>query len=166
MIRIPLGAVHDAVLPPPDPVQVQSHGPEPVTVEAVPVLHNPVVGVDVRACPLAAPHEPFTAASLDAIQEAGAPPPDPAHVQFHGPEPVTEDADPVLQRFDEGADVRPCPLAVPHTPLTAGAALNALHEAGQPPPDPKQFQSQGSVPYIEDAVPRAHNPVAGAFTSV
>lgn len=56
------GAEQDAVLPPPVPVQLQFHGPVPVTAVAVPAAHNPVVGADVLATPFAGPHEPLTGA--------------------------------------------------------------------------------------------------------
>ena len=47
------------------------------------------------------------------------PPPEPAHVQFHGPEPLTLEAAPALQRFAVGALVRSAPFEEPHAPLTA-----------------------------------------------
>jgi hypothetical protein len=55
----PSGAEHDAVLPPLIPLQVQVH-PDPVSVtaEAVPALHNPLVGALFVATPFAEPHAP------------------------------------------------------------------------------------------------------------
>jgi hypothetical protein len=46
------------------PVQVQFHGPEPETREAVPVLHK-LVGVELKSWPLSAPHWPFTIVSVE-----------------------------------------------------------------------------------------------------
>jgi hypothetical protein len=56
----PFCAVHDAVVPPFDPVHVQFHGPVPSTVVAVPVEQRPVVGVEVNVAPLDPPHTPVT----------------------------------------------------------------------------------------------------------
>jgi hypothetical protein len=50
-----------AVVPPLEPAQVHDHGPEPVTDEAVPVLHRLVVGAVLTVVPFADPHAPFTA---------------------------------------------------------------------------------------------------------
>ncbi len=53
-------ASQDAEFPPPDPVQLQVHGPEPATAEAVPALHKSVVGALAKPAPLAPPQAPFT----------------------------------------------------------------------------------------------------------
>ena len=45
------------------------------------------------------------------------PPPEPAHVQFHGPEPFTLEAVPALQRFAVGVLVRSAPFEEPHAPF-------------------------------------------------
>ena len=42
-------AEHCAAVPPFDPAQVQSHGPLPLTLDAVPVLHRLVVGAALTA---------------------------------------------------------------------------------------------------------------------
>ena len=55
-----LGAEHDAVVPPLVPLQLHVHGPVPLAVEAVPMLHRLVVGVVVAVTPLLVPHAPFT----------------------------------------------------------------------------------------------------------
>src|SRR3954447_15193265 len=53
-------ALQEAVVPPLRPMQLQVHGPIPVTMEAVPVLHRLVVGALVRVTPLAPPQAPYT----------------------------------------------------------------------------------------------------------
>lgn len=52
-----------------------------------------------------------------AEQFAVFPPFTPAHVQDHGPEPVTEDAEPRSQRFVEGAVGNVPLLLLPHMPF-------------------------------------------------
>ena len=55
-------AVQEAVVPPPDPVQLQFHGPDPATAVAVPVEQKLAVGIeDVFAA--ADPQAPFTVAA-------------------------------------------------------------------------------------------------------
>ena len=54
------GAEQEALLPPFDPEHDQSHGPLPVTFEAVPALHRPLLGGLLTATPLPLPHEPLT----------------------------------------------------------------------------------------------------------
>jgi len=62
------GAEQLAVVPSPAPAQVQSHGPVPVSVEAVPALHRLALGAIPAATPLAEPHAPLTAAIVkDAV---------------------------------------------------------------------------------------------------
>ena len=69
-------AEQDAGAPPLLPVQVQFHGPEPLTVgEAAVVLHRLVVGALPTNEPFALPHAPFTdVAASEAEQLAGDPP--------------------------------------------------------------------------------------------
>ena len=57
-------AEHCAVVPPFDPAQLQLHGPEPLTAEAVPALQRLVVGVVEVVSPFAEPQEPLTSAAL------------------------------------------------------------------------------------------------------
>ena len=53
-------AEQEAVLPPLLPIQLQDHGPLPVTEDAVPELQRPVAGTVEKLPPLAEPHCPFT----------------------------------------------------------------------------------------------------------
>lgn len=53
-------AMHCAVVPPLLPLQLQSHGPLPLTEEAMPALHRPVVGLLLKLSPFADPHVPLT----------------------------------------------------------------------------------------------------------
>src|SRR5689334_19885598 len=55
------GALHEALDPPLLPKQLHSHGPVPLTPEAVPELHRPVVGALLTATPLAGPQTPLIA---------------------------------------------------------------------------------------------------------
>ena len=55
-----MGAVQAAVVPPLLPLQLQDHGPLPLTVVAVPALQRFVDGALVTVTPLAAPHVPLT----------------------------------------------------------------------------------------------------------
>ena len=137
-----------AVDPPFDPVQVQFHGPVPVTVEAVPALQKFELGAVVKLCPFDEPHAPLT--SRLAEQLALDPPFDPVQVQLHGPDPVTVEAVPAPQRFELGAVVKPCPFDEPQVPLTSRLAEQLALE---PPFDPVQVQFHGPVPASADAVP-------------
>jgi hypothetical protein len=58
------GAEYCAVVPPFDPAQLQLHGPEPLTAEAVPALHRLVVGAVEVGTPFAEPQEPLTTPEL------------------------------------------------------------------------------------------------------
>lgn len=51
------------------------------------------------------------------------PPLVPEQVQFQGPIPVTVDAEPVVQRFVDGALVDIMPLELPQTPLIGSVML-------------------------------------------
>ena len=53
-----------AVLPPLLPAQLHVHGPLPLTLLAVPTLHNPLVGALLKLCPLALPHTPLMGGML------------------------------------------------------------------------------------------------------
>jgi hypothetical protein len=54
-----------AVVPLLAPAQLQFHGPEPVTVEAVPTLHRPLTGAVLVTIPFAAPHAPLTGSNVN-----------------------------------------------------------------------------------------------------
>jgi len=54
------GAEHAAVPPPPEPLQVQVHGPLPLTAEAVPLVQRLDAGALLTATRLALPQAPFT----------------------------------------------------------------------------------------------------------
>src|SRR3954454_23572338 len=60
-------APQEAVMPPLLPMQLQVHGPIPVTMGAAPVLHRLVVGALVTVRPLATPKAPFTPDSPDGL---------------------------------------------------------------------------------------------------
>ena len=48
----------------------------------------------------------------------------PLQVQFHGPEPVTVDAAPAVQRLVDGAEINVVLFEPPQEPLTGGMRLN------------------------------------------
>jgi hypothetical protein len=80
----------------------------------VPEVQNPVVGAEVNDWLLEEPQEPDNRAE----QLAVLPPPVPAHVQFHGPAPVIDDAVPVAHSPVVGSEVVERPLAVPQAPFS------------------------------------------------
>ncbi len=53
-------------MPPPEPAQLQNHGPLPVSAEAAPALQRFVFGGTFVTAPLAEPHWPLTAAAAGA----------------------------------------------------------------------------------------------------
>jgi hypothetical protein len=123
--QLPLTAVvdivaeHDTVVPPLIPVQLHVQGPVPDTVPASPAAQRFVVGIAVRAVPFDVPHEPFVGTvETVAEHEAEVPPFVPSHVQAHGPEPVTAEAFPEVQKLVVGAAVSADALDVPHAPFT------------------------------------------------
>lgn len=87
---VALLAEHEALEPPPEPLQVQFQGPEPVTALADPVEQRLAVGAELTVVPLAEPHAPLTATTLLAEQVAVDPVgvPEPAHCQRQA-EPVS-----------------------------------------------------------------------------
>jgi hypothetical protein len=91
------------------------------------------------------------------------PPFEPLHDQLKGPEPVTADADPALQRFAVGADGTGIPLAVPQAPFTGVGVKEAEQDAVVPPLLPAQVQLNGPVPVTTDAVPAWHKLAVGAL---
>jgi hypothetical protein len=105
------------VAPPSAPAQLHFQGPlsPPLTAEAVPALHKPVLGMIVRLAPLALPQRPLI--SSWAEQACVAPPFDPAQIQAKGPEPVTVDANPALHKLVVGVPVTLVPFALPQTPF-------------------------------------------------
>jgi hypothetical protein len=114
------GAAQEALVPPLEPVQFHDHGPEPVTDEAVPVEQRLVEGAALTATPFADPQVPFTAVGvLDAEQLAVVPLLEPVQDHVHGPEPVTLDAVPAVQRLVVGTVLTVVPLAEPQVPFTA-----------------------------------------------
>lgn len=117
----------------PEPLQDQLQGPEPLTELAEPLLHKLLpLGADETVVLCAEPHCPSMRRL--ALQLAFEPPFVPEQLQFHGPEPLTELADPLLQRPVVGFEVRPEPLDDPHCPLTGvGGVPPQL-----PPPPPLQ----------------------------
>jgi hypothetical protein len=56
-----------AVAPPFDPAQVQLHGPEPETVDAVPVEQRLVVGIEETVVPFDVPQVPVTAVTVACV---------------------------------------------------------------------------------------------------
>jgi hypothetical protein len=136
-----LGAEHDAVDPPPDPVQdhVQE---EPASVKEVnvPVVHlSAAVSISLVAgypCVFAVPQAPLTDDKL-AEQDAFVPPLIPLQFHVQGPVPETAEAFPALQRLVVGAVENVPPFDDPQTPLIN---LFELQEAVVPPPDPVQLQ--------------------------
>ena len=73
-----------ALAPPLEPAQLHVHGPEPVTVDAVPVEQRLVDGADDACVPFADPHTPLTGVELaftaTVVLAAGDVPPLPVQV--------------------------------------------------------------------------------------
>jgi hypothetical protein len=154
-------------VPPLEPAHIQSHGPEPVTVEAFPALQRFVVGAVLTATPFAKPHMPLTGGLVarGAAQELVEPPLEPAHIQSHGPVPVTAEAAPTLQRFVVGLVLAATPFAEPQMPLTGVTppeATGAAQALFVPPLEPAHIQSHGPVPATAEAVPALHRFAVGA----
>jgi hypothetical protein len=63
-VLVKSGALQFAVVPPPEPMHVQFHGPLPVTADAVPAEHRLVVGGLDVGTPFADPHAPFMAPEI------------------------------------------------------------------------------------------------------
>jgi len=85
----------------------------------------------------------------------------PAQLHDHGPEPLTVEAAPELQRL-VGVEAMVCPLDEPHVPFTGGGKSCAEQEAVVPPLEPAQLQLHGPVPETVEAVPVLHRLVVGA----
>jgi hypothetical protein len=146
-------------VPPLVPVHVHVHGPEPVTLDAVPVLQRPDIGVVVTAVSLAVPHTPLVKDG-DAAQDALEPLLIPWHTHDHGPAPLMTEAVPALQRLVVGALASVPPFDVPHTPFVA---FNAVQLVLVPPFKPAQLHVHGPVPATDDVVPEAHKLMVGAL---
>ena len=160
------GAEQVAVEPPLDPAQLQLHGPLPLTPEAEPVVHSPLVGAVLVMTPFAGPHWPLTGAEASsARQVAVVPPLLPAQLHDHGPLPLTGEAAPAVQRLAVGALVRLAPFEVPQAPFTgcAEATLVAEQVAVVPPPLPAQLHDHGPLPLTADAVPVLQRLAVGAL---
>jgi len=91
----------------------------------------------------------------DAEQLAVEPPLLPLQDQYHGPEPLTDEAVPKLQSPLLGALSSVWPLAPPHVPLTGGfgGCLLAEQLAVEPPLLPLHDQYHGPEPLTAEAVP-------------
>jgi hypothetical protein len=80
----PADAEQLALAPPLEPPQLQVHGPEPATDDAVPAVQRLVEGADDTVVPFADPHVPLTGAWLaftaTVVLAAGEVPPSPVHV--------------------------------------------------------------------------------------
>jgi len=151
-------AEQPAVVPPFDPVQVQCHGPFPVTAEAVPALQRSDCGAESKLSPFAEPHAPFTFSFAE--QLAVEPSFNPAHVQFHGPVPVSTEAVPAAQSFDVGSERKLFPFAEPQAPFTLRFAM---HCAVVPFFDPAQVQVQGPLPVTTETLPELQRFDVGVF---
>jgi hypothetical protein len=155
-------ALHDACAPPPTPAHVHVNGPLPATVDAVPTLHNPLVGALATATPFAEPHAPSPTRTFCALHDAVSPPSTPAHVHVNGPSPCTDDATPAAHNPLDGAVSTAAPSAGPHAPSTATTSLSAPHDASAPPPTPAQVHENGPSPATVDGAPTLQSPLVGA----
>ena len=102
------GAKHETVAPPLEPAHCHVQGPEPITLEAVPVEQRLLVGAICMVNPLAAPQTPLIAVevALLAEHEAVDPPFELTHVQYQvEPSSKRDVLVPAVQRFVVGAEV-------------------------------------------------------------
>lgn len=156
------GAEHDALVPPFAPLQFQLHGPDPLTVVAVPDEQRFDDGADVTPTPFADPHTPFCMSGAE--HDAFVPPFAPLHVHAHGPVPLTADAVPDEQRLELDVDIVPVLSALPHVPLMAQSGLAFEQFAVVPPPDPTQFHVRvvlhAVAPLSPDTDPNEQAPAA------
>lgn len=97
----------------------------------------------------------YALAEHDAVE----PPFDPLHVHVHGPVPATADADPAEHNPLAGALAAVVPFDAPQAPSVFNGAE---HDAFVPPPEPLHDQVKGPDPDTAVAVPKPHNPDAGA----
>ena len=118
------GAEQLALVPPLEPVQDQVHGPEPDTLETEPAVQRLLEGAVLTVVPFEVPQLPFIGVGVRlAEQDALVPPLTPAHVHDQGPEPVTLEAEPTVQRLVVGVVLTVVPFALPHVPLVATLPL-------------------------------------------
>src|ERR1700722_4159208 len=108
----------------------------------------------------------LVAAVLLAEQLAVVPPLAPAQLHDHGPEPETDEAEPVVQRLVVGAVETVVPFADPQAPLVGVAVLLAEQEAFVPPLAPVQDHDQGPEPLTLVAVPAVQRLVVGLLATV
>lgn len=111
-------AEQGAVEPPYEPVQVQDHGPLPLTDDAVPALQRLVAGADVNVCPFDDPQAPFIGMFVDfrSEQDALVPPFEPLQFQRYC---ALESAISLNVPFEHEFN------AVPQIPFTEAAELEA-----------------------------------------
>lgn len=146
-------------LVPPGGVQVQRHGPVPVTAEAFPTAHSND-GAGYPDIPFAGPHWPGrTVTVLGALQAAICPPD--AQFQLHGPTPVTEDAVPTLHRPPDGVTAVATPCAGPQDGGGETPIIGAEQDAALPPPVPEQVQPHAIPALTVEGVPVLHRPTIG-----
>jgi len=86
----------------------------------------------------------------------------PAQDQFHGPVPVTDEAEPTKQSPVVGAALTATPLAAPHWPFVGAGEYGAEQLAVVPPLLPAQDQFHGPLPVTAEAVPVVQSPELGA----
>jgi hypothetical protein len=162
-----VAAEQEALEPPLVPAQDQFHGPVPVTADAVPVVQRLVVGVTLVTTPFIEPHKPFTdVPASEAEQPAVEPPLLPMQLHVQGPEPLVDEAVPVVQRPIVGAELTAALLAAPHWPFTGVTASEAEQLAVVPPLEPAHDQVHGPEPLVADAVPVLQRFVVGALLTV
>jgi hypothetical protein len=83
----------------------------------------------------------------------------PVQLHVHGPDPLTEDAVPAVQRLVVGIEPKLAPFDDPQAPLVMRLAEQL---AFVPLYWPTQVQAQGPDPLTEDAVPAEHRLTEGA----
>lgn len=110
-----IGAEQLTVVFSPEPVQLQLHGPSPMTAVSCPDLQRPDVGAALTATPFAGPHAPLT--NVYTTHCAVTPPLSPKQLQYHGPLPVMLVALPDAHNLLGGGDAESDPFAGPHSPL-------------------------------------------------
>jgi hypothetical protein len=161
-------AEQEAAVPPFVPAHVHAHGPVPLTEDAEPAPQRPEVGALPKVVPFDAPQLPFTGVGARlAEQEDVAPPFEPEHDQAHGPEPLTDEAEPAPQRPEVGMLFKVRPLDEPQLPSTGvGAAKLAEQDADVPPLEPEHVQPQGPEPLTDEAEPVLQKPDVGMLLRV
>lgn len=96
-----------------------------------------------------------------AEQGAFVPPSAPSQDQLQGPEPLSAEDVPVIQRPALATSVavaKERPFAPPQRPFTGTAEDVAVQGAFVPPPDPEQVQLHGPLPETFGEVPAAQSP--------